>query len=46
MRKVRELKPAQVYKTCDLKPLKFKTTDDLSACTDYIGQRRAVEAIG
>ena len=45
MRKVKELKPAQVYKTCDLKSLKFKTTDELTPCTDYIGQERAVEAI-
>ncbi len=45
MRKVKELKPAQVYKTCDLRSLKFKTTDDLTPCTDYIGQERAVEAI-
>ncbi len=45
MRKVKELKPAQVYKTCDLKSLKFKTTDDLTPCDDYIGQNRAVEAI-
>ncbi|MEM7007979.1 MAG: Lon-like protease helical domain-containing protein, partial [Thermodesulfobacteriota bacterium] len=45
MRKVRELKPAQVYKTCDLRALKFKTTDDLKPCTEYIGQKRAVEAI-
>lgn len=45
MRKVKELKPAQVYKTCNLKSLKFRTTDDLTPCTDYIGQERAVQSI-
>lgn len=45
MRKVKELKHSQVYKTCDLRHLKFKTTDDLTPCTDYIGQKRAIDAI-
>jgi len=45
MRKVKELKYTQVYRTCDLRQLKFKTTDDLTPCTDYIGQERAIEAI-
>ncbi|GJM16472.1 MAG: ATP-dependent protease [Thermodesulfobacteriota bacterium] len=45
MRKVKELKYTQVYKTCDLRPLKFKTTEDLTPCRDYIGQDRAVDAI-
>ena len=45
MRKVKELKYTQVYKTCDLRQLKFKTTEDLTPCTDYIGQERAIEAI-
>lgn len=45
MRKVKELKYNQVYKTCDLRPLKFKTTEDLTPCKDYIGQNRAVDAI-
>ena len=45
MRKVKELKHTQIYKTCDLRPLKFKTTDDLTPCRDYIGQNRAVDAI-
>jgi len=45
MRKVKELKHTQVYKTCDLRSLKFKTTEDLIPCTDYIGQNRAVDAI-
>jgi lon-related putative ATP-dependent protease len=45
MRKVKELKYTQVYRTCDLRQLKFNTTDDLTPCTDYIGQERAIEAI-
>ncbi len=45
MRKVQELKPAQAYKSCDLSTLGFKTTDELSPCTDFIGQDRAVDAI-
>jgi len=45
MRKVKELKHTQVYRTCDLRPLKFKSTEDLTPCKDYIGQERAVEAI-
>ena len=45
MRKVKELKYTQVYRICDLRPLKFKTTEDLTPCRDYIGQQRAVEAI-
>lgn len=45
MRKVKELKYTQVYRTCDLRPLKFKTTEDLTPCKDYIGQDRAVDAI-
>jgi lon-related putative ATP-dependent protease len=45
MRKVKELKHTQVYRICDLRSLKFKTTEDLTPCKDYIGQKRAVEAI-
>jgi len=45
MRKVKELKHTQVYRSCDLRSLKFKTTEDLTPCRDYIGQKRAVEAI-
>jgi len=45
MRKVKELKHTQVYRSCDLRSLKFKTTEDLTPCRDYIGQERAVEAI-
>ncbi|MEE8298014.1 MAG: ATP-binding protein [Thermodesulfobacteriota bacterium] len=45
MRKVKELKHTQVYRICDLPSLKFKTTEDLTPCKDYIGQKRVVEAI-
>jgi len=45
MRKVKELKHTQVYRICDLRSLKFKTTEDLTPCKDYIGQERAVKAI-
>ena len=45
MRKVKELKYTQVYRTCDLRQLKFKTTEDLTPCTDYIGQGRAIDAV-
>ena len=45
MRKVKELKPAQVYKYRDLSSLGFKSTDDLPPCKDFIGQQRAVKAI-
>ncbi len=45
MRKVNELKHTQVYKKCDLSKLGFKTTDDLVSCREFIGQKRAVEAI-
>ena len=45
MRKVQELKASQVYRFCDLSQLNIKTTDDLPPCTDFIGQKRAVESI-
>ena len=45
MRKVQELKAHQVYRACDLSSLKFKTTQDLEPCTEFIGQKRAVESI-
>ncbi|MEW6145886.1 MAG: ATP-binding protein [Thermodesulfobacteriota bacterium] len=45
MRKVQELKVSQVYMYCDLSQLNFKTTEDLPPCTDFIGQKRAVESI-
>ncbi len=45
MRKVQELKASQVYRLCDLSQLNFKTTEDLPPCTDFIGQKRAVESI-
>jgi len=45
MRKVQELKASQVYRLCDLSSLKFETTEELTPCADFIGQRRAVDAI-
>jgi len=45
MRKPKELRYTQVYKTCDLRELKFKSTEDLTPCKEYIGQNRAVDAI-
>ncbi len=45
MRKVQELKAAQVYRFCDLTPLNIKTTDDLPQFMDFIGQKRAVGSI-
>ena len=45
MRKVQELKASQVYRLCDLSYLNFRTTDELPPCTDFIGQKRAVESI-
>ncbi len=45
MRKVQELKASQVYRYCDLGKLNIATTEDLPPCTDFIGQKRAVEAI-
>lgn len=45
MRKVQELKASQVYRFCDLSQLNFNTTEDLPPCTDFIGQKRAVESI-
>ena len=45
MRKVQELKASQVYRVCDLGSLNVESTDDLNPCEDFIGQRRAVDAI-
>ncbi|MEQ9620183.1 MAG: ATP-binding protein [Deltaproteobacteria bacterium] len=45
MRKVQKLKASQVYRECDLSPLNFNTTEDLEPCTEFIGQKRAVDAI-
>lgn len=45
MRKVQELKASQVYRVCDLSSRNVSSTDDLRPCEDFIGQRRAVDAI-
>lgn len=45
MRKVQELKASQVYRVCDLGSLNVDSTDDLKPCEDFIGQKRAVDAI-
>ncbi len=45
MRKVQELKASQVYRVCDLSSQNVGSTDDLRPCEDFIGQRRAVDAI-
>lgn len=45
MRKVKELKAAQVYRFCDLSQLNINTTEDLPQFTDFIGQKRAVDSI-
>lgn len=45
MRKVKELKAAQVYRFCDLSQLNIDTTKDLPRYTDFIGQKRAVDSI-
>jgi len=45
MKKFRELSPNEVYRFCDLSPLGFKTTEELVACEEFIGQKRAVKAI-
>jgi lon-related putative ATP-dependent protease len=39
------LEPAQLYKHCDPAHLNFKTTADLEALSELIGQARALEAI-
>jgi len=45
MRKVQELKASQVYRVCDLSSQNMSSTDDLRPCEDFIGQKRAVDAI-
>ena len=45
MRKVQELKASQVYRYSDLSQLKFETTEELIPCAEFVGQKRAVDAI-
>lgn len=42
---VNALDPEALYHPCDIKEFKFKTTADLEAYTDILGQDRALEAI-
>jgi predicted ATP-dependent protease len=41
----RELKPQELYRSCDFGELEFETTDDLEDLTGLLGQPRAVEAV-
>ena len=41
----KELNPHDLRWKCDLGSLKFKTTDDLKACEEIIGQERAMNAL-
>ncbi len=43
--KIKPLDPAQLYKHCDPAHLNFKTTADIEALPEIIGQARALEAI-
>lgn len=42
---MRELKHTEVYKKCDLSFMKFKTTEEIGTCEEFIGQDRAVKAL-
>lgn len=45
MAEVNPLSPDALYRKCDIKKLKFKTSADLETLTEPIGQERAVAAI-
>jgi lon-related putative ATP-dependent protease len=45
MKKFRELSENEVYRFCDLSPFGFRTTEELAACEEFIGQERAIKAI-
>jgi lon-related putative ATP-dependent protease len=45
MKKPKELSPDEAYRFCDLSPLGFRTTEEVRACEDFIGQERALRAI-
>ncbi len=40
-----ELGPEEIYRACDVSALAFKTTEDLPALSDVIGQARAVSSV-
>ena len=42
---MKKLTQDDVYKKCDLSFMKFKTTDELVVCEEFIGQHRAVRAL-
>ena len=43
--KIKPLKPAQLYKHCNLARLNFKTTAELDDLSEIVGQARALEAL-
>jgi len=45
MRKIKRLTPKQLYHRCELSQFKFKTTNDIEALNQPLGQQRALEAI-
>lgn len=45
MKKPYELSPDNVYHKYDLGDLNFKTTDDLEACMEFVGQERSLRSI-
>ena len=45
MKKHKTLTATEVYKKCDLKKYKFKTTKDLELCQEMIGQKRATSSV-
>lgn len=45
MKKIKGLKPDELYHQCDLSQFRFKTTDDIEPLDQPLGQKRALEAI-
>jgi len=43
--KPKRLSVNEAYRFCDLSKLGFNTTEEIEACEDFIGQKRAVDAI-
>lgn len=41
-----EVKIKDLYKSCDVKKLGFKTTEDLKDLKEFLGQERAIDALG
>ena len=42
---LKALAPRELYRHCDASQFPFRTTADLDATTDIVGQERAVDAI-